>query len=57
VLALAALPTLVSWALEQAGMWGPSSSTRAWLAVPFGAVLGVLLASVACGRVPVAPRT
>ena len=43
----AAVPTSVSWVVERAGWWLPGSATRAWLAVPLGAVIGVLLASVA----------
>jgi hypothetical protein len=56
-LTASALPTFASWSLERAGWWSPASSTRAWLAVPLGAVIGALLASLARQPGPAGPGT
>jgi hypothetical protein len=49
-LLIAALPTLVSWVLERAAWWVPTSTTRAWMAAPLGAAIGALVASLAVKR-------
>ncbi|BCS34151.1 hypothetical protein TBR22_A33800 [Luteitalea sp. TBR-22] len=40
LLAAAAAPTLLTWALEVAGVWNPGTPLRALAAVPLGAVIG-----------------
>ena len=57
LLVLASLPTMVSWAFEQAGWWAQGSLTRALFALPLGGAIGMLLASVARGTGPAASRT
>ena len=42
-LALAALPTAVTWGLEVAGVWDPGTSLRAVAALPFGMAAGWLM--------------
>ena len=44
---IAAVPTLLSWGVERVGWWLPTSTTRAWIAVPLGATLGALIARLA----------
>jgi len=41
---LAALPTLLTWLLEVAGLWAPSNLTRALAALPLGGVVGLVVA-------------
>jgi hypothetical protein len=41
-LALAALPTAVTWGLEMAGLWNPGTPLRALAALPLGLVAGWL---------------
>ena len=55
-IALAAVPTAVSWALERAGWWQPGDLVRAALAVPPGAAVGALLASIARGALTDGPE-
>lgn len=45
---VAALPTLVTWSLEFAGLAHPSNTVRAIAALPLGAVAAWLVVSVAC---------
>ena len=50
---LAALPTIVSWGLEYAGMAHPSNAARALLALPLGFVVAWLVVGVVAGdRMP-----
>ena len=47
ILIAAALPTLVSVATAALGVWDATNAGRALLAVPLGAIAGVLVAAVA----------
>jgi len=47
IIALAAVPTAVSWTSGVLGVWDGSNLTRALLAVPLGAVAGTVVAAVA----------
>ena len=50
VLAIAALPTAITWICEQVGLWHPGGATRAIAAVPLGLAAGwVLLRSLIAG--------
>jgi hypothetical protein len=44
VLALAAAPTLLTWASEVVGLWNPGTPVRALAALPLGATAGWLIA-------------
>ena len=44
LLAVAALPTLLTWAIEFAGVWDPGTIVRALAAVPLGGAAGWLIA-------------
>lgn len=46
-MAIASLPTLVSWFSGAIGIWDGTNLTRAVLAIPLGATAGVLVAAVA----------
>lgn len=46
VLAIAALPTAVSFAAGVSGLWDGSNVTRALLAIPLGASAGAIVAAV-----------
>jgi uncharacterized membrane protein len=46
VIALAAIPTAVSWTSGVLGVWDGSNLTRALLAVPLGAAAGSVVAAV-----------
>jgi uncharacterized membrane protein len=48
-LAIAALPTVITVATAWTGIWDPGNAVRAWLAVPLGATIGVVVAAVAAG--------
>ncbi|MGE3275609.1 MAG: DUF2085 domain-containing protein [Vicinamibacterales bacterium] len=49
VLLAVAAPTLFTVATGMLGWWDPANSLRSALAVPLGAVIGVVLAAVAAG--------
>lgn len=44
ILALAAAPTLLTWATEVAGLWNPGTPLRALAALPLGLAAGWLIA-------------
>ena len=44
LLAIAAVPTLLTWSLEMAGVWDPGTMMRAAAAVPLGAAAGWFIA-------------
>ena len=46
VLAIAALPTTVSYAAGVSGLWDGSNLTRALVAIPLGAIAGAIAAAV-----------
>jgi uncharacterized membrane protein len=46
-IALAALPTALSWASGALGLWDGTNITRALLAIPLGASAGAIVAAVA----------
>jgi len=47
VIAIAAIPTAVSWTTGVTGVWDGSNITRALLAIPLGASAGAIVAAVA----------
>jgi uncharacterized membrane protein len=47
VIAIAAIPTAVSWTTGVTGIWDGSNITRALLAIPLGASAGAIVAAVA----------
>ena len=49
ILIAIALPTIVSVATAAIGWWDPGNAVRAWLAVPLGAIGGLLLTAAAAG--------
>lgn len=49
-LAVAAVPTLLTWSLEMLGVWDPGTSFRAAAALPLGVVAGLVIAT--SGRGP-----
>ena len=46
VIAIAAIPTAVSWTSSVTGLWDGSNITRAALAIPLGASAGAIVAAV-----------
>ena len=46
-IALAALPTALSWSSGALGLWDGTNMTRALLAIPLGASAGAIVAAVA----------
>jgi hypothetical protein len=49
VAAIAATPTLVTVALEVAGAWYPSNSTRALAGLPLGVLVGLVVMNALAG--------
>jgi uncharacterized membrane protein len=45
LVAVAALPTALTWTFEAIGIWNPSNMTRAVAGLPLGGVVGLVVAS------------
>ena len=49
LLAIAALPTMMTVATASVGWWDPENVTRAWFALPLGAAIAAVVAAVVAG--------